>query len=363
MILPGEPMTSEPSGITLPSPISELAPMMQYLPIVAPLRITELMPISVLSSTVQPCSMTLWPMVTFLPMVSGEPMSVCITVPSWTLLFSPMSISSLSPRNTAPTQTLALACSLILPMRVAVGAIQLCGWASTRESPRRYFILFSSWLGSAAVGRALGSRWVKRRLSGLERVDDRAFGRLVQTDIAVEQDVHQLNDHDRRQAPDLVLAKAVTGDVPTAALIVDAVRMLTGVLAEKLQRDAEHGSDFAIIGPVFDKIGNDAHVRRDLDPVLGDQRTQRAHHLDQSRRQAYLLLGLAQCGEHQIRVFGVASPAGERHFATMSRQPAGAQGQHQLGLVAAGDRQQDCGLGKACVGLKGARRMAAYTAK
>ena len=27
--LTGEPITSEPSGITLPSPISELAPMMQ----------------------------------------------------------------------------------------------------------------------------------------------------------------------------------------------------------------------------------------------------------------------------------------------------------------------------------------------
>ena len=37
-------ITSEPSGISLPSGISALAPMMQYLPIRAPLRMTALMP-------------------------------------------------------------------------------------------------------------------------------------------------------------------------------------------------------------------------------------------------------------------------------------------------------------------------------
>ena len=43
--LPGEPTTSEPSGISLPSAISVLAPMMQCLPIFAPLSTTALMPI------------------------------------------------------------------------------------------------------------------------------------------------------------------------------------------------------------------------------------------------------------------------------------------------------------------------------
>ena len=73
---------------------------------------TDWMPISELSPTVQPCSITWWPTVTSAPRVSGEPMSVCSTLPSWMLLRSPMVIHSLSPRSTAPYQTLAPAASV-----------------------------------------------------------------------------------------------------------------------------------------------------------------------------------------------------------------------------------------------------------
>ena len=57
------------------------------------------------------------------------------------VLFSPIWISSLSPRNTAPNQTLAPLSRRTLPITAAVGAIQLSGWASTRASPRRYFMV------------------------------------------------------------------------------------------------------------------------------------------------------------------------------------------------------------------------------
>ncbi|MOA65564.1 hypothetical protein D3C78_1920040 [compost metagenome] len=55
----------------MPSGISALAPMMQFLPIFAPLSTTALMPIRLKSPTWQPCSMALWPMVTERPMFSG----------------------------------------------------------------------------------------------------------------------------------------------------------------------------------------------------------------------------------------------------------------------------------------------------
>src|SRR3546814_357276 len=130
--------------------------------------------------------MALWPMVTPVPMVSGKPMSVCITVPSCTLLFLPIRISSLSPRSTALNQTLAPSSRRTLPTSVALGATQLCGWVSTRASPRRYFM----------------------RILGASGIDER-LGRCVQVDAGVVQQVDQLNDHDRRQAPDLVLAKTI----------------------------------------------------------------------------------------------------------------------------------------------------------
>ena len=47
------------------------------------------------------------PDVQFLPMVRGKPMSVWQVELSCTLELSPISIHSLSPRSTAPNQTLA----------------------------------------------------------------------------------------------------------------------------------------------------------------------------------------------------------------------------------------------------------------
>ena len=68
---PGAPMTTELSGISLPSVIRQLAPIRQFFPIFAPFRTIEPIPTSEPSPTSQPCSITIWPMVTFLPMVSG----------------------------------------------------------------------------------------------------------------------------------------------------------------------------------------------------------------------------------------------------------------------------------------------------
>src|SRR3546814_17072027 len=84
---------------------------------------------------------------------SDLPMSVCITVPSCTLLFLPIRISSLSPRSTALYQTLAPSSRRTLPTSVALGATQLCGWVSTRASPKRYFM---SGLGAAGIDETLG---------------------------------------------------------------------------------------------------------------------------------------------------------------------------------------------------------------
>jgi hypothetical protein len=104
--LPGEPMTMDPSGISLPSVMSALAPIMQLRPMRARFSTTALIPIRLLSPMVQPWSMTLWPTVTFSPMVSGHPASVCRTEPSCTFEFAPTLIRSLSPRSTALNQML-----------------------------------------------------------------------------------------------------------------------------------------------------------------------------------------------------------------------------------------------------------------
>src|SRR5471032_3154645 len=139
-------------------------------------------------------------------------MSVCITVPSWTLLFLPIRISSLSPRNTALNQTLAPSSSLTLPTSTALGATQLCGWVSTRASPRRYFILLSSRPGR--LTRKNGDHAIRTTASNI----DKAFWGVVQADVGVIKQVDQLDDHDRRQAPDLVFAITITRHVPTAPL-------------------------------------------------------------------------------------------------------------------------------------------------
>src|SRR3546814_11285003 len=84
------------------------------------------------------------------------------------------------------------------------------------------------------------------RILGASGIDER-LGRCVQVDAGVVQQVDQLNDHDRRQAPDLVLAKTIAGHVPTAALVVDAVSVLARILAKELQRYAAHRSALGLV--------------------------------------------------------------------------------------------------------------------
>ena len=64
-------MTRELSGMTLFSVISVFAPIRQFRPIRAPFRIVEHMPTRVFEPMVQPCSITLWPIVQSSPIVSG----------------------------------------------------------------------------------------------------------------------------------------------------------------------------------------------------------------------------------------------------------------------------------------------------
>ncbi len=117
-------MISELSGNSLPSVTTLPAPTIELRPIFALFKTTAWMPISELSPTVQPCSITWWPTVTLSPMVSGQPTSACSTDRSWMLLLRPMVSTSVSPRSTAPNQTLAFSASLTLPMTCALSATQ-----------------------------------------------------------------------------------------------------------------------------------------------------------------------------------------------------------------------------------------------
>ncbi|MNP14723.1 hypothetical protein D3C76_1070570 [compost metagenome] len=182
----------------------------------------------------------------------------------------------------------------------------------------------------------------------------------MQADFRVIEQIDQLDDHDCRQTPDLEFAVAVTRYVPTVALVVDAMGVLARVLAEELKGHTEHGGDLGIVRAVLDEIRNHPDIRCDLDAVQGDQRAQRADHFDQSRWQADLFLGFAQGGKNKVGVFGVASTTGESDFATMGRQPAGAQGQYQFRLVTASNRHQDGGLGETSVSLQRARCVVTY---
>ena len=62
--LAGTPITREPSGICIPWVTRAEAPMIQFLPICAPLSTTAPIPTRELSSMVQPCRMAPWPTVT-----------------------------------------------------------------------------------------------------------------------------------------------------------------------------------------------------------------------------------------------------------------------------------------------------------
>jgi hypothetical protein len=117
-------MTSEPSGMTLPSVIRAFAPIRQFFPITARPRTTAPMPIRVLSPIVQLWSMAMCPTVTLSPIVSGSPGSECRTLPSWMLVFAPMTIGSLSPRTVTPNQTLAPDFNVTSPTTTALSAIQ-----------------------------------------------------------------------------------------------------------------------------------------------------------------------------------------------------------------------------------------------
>src|SRR5471032_427582 len=277
-------------------------------------------------------------------------MSVCITVPSCTLLFLQIRISSLSPRSTALNQTLAPSSSLTLPTSTALGATQLCGWVWTWASPRRYFILF------IIICRHRSITATRAMASDI----DKTLGRLMQADLRVIEQVDQLDDHDRRQAPDLVFAVTIAGHVPTAPLVIDPVSVFAWIFAKELQRHAEHRGDLGIIGLILDKVRDHTDIRRDLDAMQGNQRAERADHFDQPGRQADLFFGFAQGGEHKVGIFRVAAATRKRHFATVGRKSAGTQGQDQFRLVTAGNGHQYGGLGETLVGFQRAWRVVAY---
>lgn len=71
----GTPRISVLSGNTFPSVINAPAPMMQFLPILATLRIVADIPTRVFSPIVHPWSVAWWPTVHPAPIDSGNPLS------------------------------------------------------------------------------------------------------------------------------------------------------------------------------------------------------------------------------------------------------------------------------------------------
>ncbi|MNF81350.1 hypothetical protein D3C84_636190 [compost metagenome] len=136
---------------------------------------------------------------------------------------------------------------------------------------------------------------------------------------------------------------------------------LPRIVAEKLQRHTEHRFDLAVVGLVLDEVRNQPHIGRDLDAMAGDQGAERANDLHQTGGQADFFFRLAQGGVDQVRVAGIAPASGKSHFAAMGGKAAGAQGQDQLGLVAAGNRHQHRGFGEVVIGLQGFRGVALHT--
>ncbi len=134
--LPGDPSMRTPSGKVLPSVISVFEPTIECFPITTRFMSTLFMPIRLALPTVQPWSITLWPMQTSRASVSGKPGSTCSTEPSWTLTRSPMVMRSLSPRMTTLNQTLAWCSRTTDPMTFAPGATNHSGPRnSTLRSP------------------------------------------------------------------------------------------------------------------------------------------------------------------------------------------------------------------------------------
>jgi len=93
------------------------AAMMEPSPMRAPLRMTAPMPMRQASSTTQPWTVALWPMVTisptWTPYLWRWPWS---TAQSCTLVLGPMRMALTSPRTTAFIQTLACSPSTTSPM-------------------------------------------------------------------------------------------------------------------------------------------------------------------------------------------------------------------------------------------------------
>src|SRR5881394_2596947 len=124
----GTPTTSDPGGTRVSS--GTTAPAATTLPVSmwAPFRSTLPIPIRQSSSTVHPCRMARCPTPTRAPMRAGCPVSTCTIVPSWRLVFSPITIASTSPRSTAPYHTLACAPRVTSPSTTAPGAMNTVGW-------------------------------------------------------------------------------------------------------------------------------------------------------------------------------------------------------------------------------------------
>ena len=118
----GTPTATELSGMTIPSGTSAPAPMMQFLPTTAWLRMVACIPMRLLSPTVQPWTMALWPTVTFLPRTTCPPGSQWSTALSCTLLFLPSISAPSSARSTAPYQIFTPLPSVTSPSTVAFAA-------------------------------------------------------------------------------------------------------------------------------------------------------------------------------------------------------------------------------------------------
>ncbi len=121
---------SRPSGTRAPAATIEPSP------IFAPLRTVALIPIKQPSPISHPCTTARWPTTQPSPTTAGYPGSACSTQPSWTFVRAPIRIGSVSPRNTAPYQTLDCSPKYTAPMTKAPGATKEDSATSGLLSPK-----------------------------------------------------------------------------------------------------------------------------------------------------------------------------------------------------------------------------------
>ena len=121
---------SRPSGTRAPAATIEPSP------IFAPLRIVALIPIRQPSPISHPCTTARWPTTQPSPTTAGYPGSACSTQPSWTFVRAPIRIGSVSPRNTAPYQTLDCSPKYTAPITKAPGATKEESATSGLLSPK-----------------------------------------------------------------------------------------------------------------------------------------------------------------------------------------------------------------------------------